>query len=130
MILLDGRTIQKSDVFFDAANYRFQLSPSGEDITTLLKQADKRLFNGFDVVKYNEIVYAQHYYKQHGTWPNATGSTSIFTNFVNQLATEPLAAPLAALDAGVKQLFDSAGFKTIAIGATILIVALLVIKLK
>lgn len=48
--------------------------------------------------------------------------------FLDQILTDPLDAPLDALDAGVKKLFDSEGIKTILTIAVIGVVVVLVVK--
>ena len=118
--LLDGRVVDTDNIFFDDTDYSFKLGGTAEDITTLIKQADKRTFPGFDVAKYNDIVYAQTYFKQHGTWPPDVGSTSVWVNFVNQLGSGTVLSTAGsywsdAVSNAVSDVVDSDGFKKILI---------------
>jgi len=118
--LLDGRQVDKSSVFFDDSNYSFKLGGTGEDITRLIRAIDKQTFAGFDQTVYNEIVYVQHYQATHsGALPAGVGSTSTWGNFVNQLVTDPLAAPLQTFDSAVNQIFSSTGVKSLLILAAV-----------
>lgn len=126
--LLDGRQVDSGNVFFDDIDYSFKLGGSGENITALIRAADKRTFNGFDQTKYNDILYAQNYFRIHGTYPDAVGSTSVWANFANQILTDPLAAPLDSLNATVSQALGSSGVQKILIFAGLALVALIVLK--
>lgn len=85
--LTDGRVVSHDNVFFDDTNYSFKLGGTAEDITTLVRIADKKTFDGFDVTKYNEILYGQKFFREHGTWPPPVGSTSVWVNFVDQFSS-------------------------------------------
>jgi hypothetical protein len=129
--LLDGRQVAKENIFFDDSNYSFKLGGTGEDVTTLIRAIDKQTFDGFDQTKYNDIVYVQHYQATHnGVMPANVGSTSTFGNFVHQLATDPLGAPLATLDSTVGELLGSSGFKTVLIVVAVGVGIWLALKLK
>lgn len=126
--LLDGRQVDASNIFFDDSDYSFKLGGTAEDLTTLIKQADKKTFSGFDVSVYNDIVYAQHYFAQHGSWPPSVGSTSVWVNFVQQITTDPFAAPLDSLSSAISSAVDSDGFKKILIVGFIALGVLLLVK--
>jgi hypothetical protein len=129
--LLDGRQVDGSNVFFDDSNYSFKLGGTGEDITRLIRAVDKQTFSGFDQTVYNEIVYVQGYQRTHnGQLPPNVGSTSTWANFVNQLVTDPLAAPLDTLDSTVSQIFSSSGVKTLLIAVALILAVVLVAKNK
>ena len=53
--------------------------------------------------------------------------TSTASIFVSQVINDPLAAPLDALDKGVKQIFDSEGVKSIVVIAVVGLVAAIMI---
>lgn len=125
--LLDGREEDAADIFFDADTYHFTLHPSGEDITEQIRRADKlAMVSGFDQDRENRRVYEER--SHPGSKP--LGSTSTAENFFEQITTDPLAAPLASLDAGIKKLFSSSGVKTIAVVALIGLVAFLLVRQK
>ena len=48
--------------------------------------------------------------------------------FIDQLLTDPLAAPLDALDSAVKKVFDSNGIKTILLVAVVAVVLVVAVK--
>lgn len=125
--LLDGRTYNVSDISFNPDNYSFTLV-TGEDITKLIPIAGKKLFAGFDPLKYDDIVYAQNYYATHGQWPPAIGSTSTWANFVSQIETDPLKAPIEAVNKGISEITSSSGFVTLAVIFVVLVVGIVLIK--
>jgi len=127
--LLDGRQVESSNVFFDDTNYSFKLGGTGEDITRLIRAVDKQTFAGFDQTVYNDIVYVQGYQRTHnGALPANVGSASTWSNFVQQITTDPLAAPLQALDSTVNQILGSTGVKTLLIVAALGLAIFLVAK--
>jgi hypothetical protein len=89
--LLDGRQINDAAITLTPSNQRFYLNETGEDLTRLIRQADKRTFAGFDAALTNELYYQEAH-------PNApeVGSTSVTANFFDQILTDPLAAPADA----------------------------------
>ena len=109
--LIDGRKVDMDAVTF-GKDYHFFLN--AEDITNQIRRADKAKFPGFDIEVDNERIYVEKYVRQHGTLPPEVGSDSIWWNFKEQILTDPLDAPLEALDAGVNKLFASSGIKIIA----------------
>lgn len=54
--------------------------------------------------------------------------TSTGVIFLDQVLTDPLAAPIDALNKGVKQLFDSSGVKSLLTVAVVAVVVVLVVK--
>ena len=112
--LLDGRVIDIAAINFDPSDYSFSVwyadGNGKENITTLIRRADKMRFAGFDGDFYNNLLYVQKYQREHnGQLPPEVGSTSIWGNFVQQILTDPLAAPLETLDNFVDQIFSSKG---------------------
>lgn len=126
--LLDGRIVDTANIFFDDSDYSFKLGGTAENITTLIRASDKQTFPGFDQTKYNDIVYVQHYFQLHGTYPPDIGSTSVWANFVQQIATNPLQAPLDSLNAGISQITGADAFKKILIAGLIGFGLLLLVK--
>lgn len=123
--LLDGRVVSIDLIYFNDQTYAFTLS-TGEDITNKVKNVDKRKFDGFDNVRYNEILYAQQFYKEHGRWPDAVGSTSVWANFAWQIITDPLAAPIDYFGEKADQLLKSKAMPLILIGLAGLILIVIV----
>ena len=118
--LLDGMSVDSKDIRFDSQNYHFFVGDN--DITELIRRADKRaLVPGFDDDIENRRVYAERVFTPdvQGDQPAPIGSTSTWGNFWNQVTTDPLDAPLDALDAGVKKLVASSGVQKIVIVAVI-----------
>lgn len=112
--LIDGTVVNSSDVVFTPP-YEFALT-DGTDITENMFTKDKLLYDNFDLTAYNNYLYTQKYESTHGgSQPPALGSTSTLSNFVTDVTTDPLAAPLNALDSGVKQVIGSTGIQTIVI---------------
>lgn len=101
--LIDGSRVDSANVRLLPNGYSFADITTGRDLTLLLYNADKQLFPGFDVVAYNNFL--------SGT-PDP-GSASFFGNLTEQLINDPLGAPLAALDSGIKKIFSSSGIQTI-----------------
>ena len=131
--LLDSRVIDIAAINFDPSDYSFTVwyadGNGKENITTLIRRADKLRFADFDGDFYNNLLYVQKYQREHnGQLPPDVGSTSIWANFVEQILTDPLAAPLATLDNLVDQIFSSTGVKTILIVAGGLLILYIVAK--
>jgi hypothetical protein len=112
--LLDGRAEDTANVFFDPSTYHFSDATTGEDLTNLISRADKQNnWANFDPYTDNQRIYNET--RKGGTGPVADLPTNTGAIFADQILTNPLAAPLDALTAGVKQVFANEGFKTIAI---------------
>ena len=110
--LLDGRRIDVGAISFNESSYQFFFR--SENITNLIRRADKNnFFPEFDPNKDNARLSTGN--------PNSELSTSTLGFFTEQILTEPLNAPLDALDNGVKKIFDSPGIRTILIWAVVLI---------
>ncbi len=112
--LISGRVIYDNDILFDRDYYHFYWTKSpnpgpggkGEDITNDIFRRDKFvLVPSFDVEKDNlRLSSEQGSYAGRGADPL---SESTFVIGMGQLITNPLEAPLAALDTGVKQVLGS-----------------------
>jgi hypothetical protein len=128
--LLDGRVIDLDSIEFDSRDYSFRVyyaDGSGtENITTLVRNVDKRRFADFDNDFYNQLLYVQNYRRTHGgANPPQVGSDSFWANFVEQMK-DPLAAPLESLDNVVSDLLASTGVQTILlVGGVALILVIL-----
>lgn len=110
--LLDGRTIDAGDVRFDEGSYHFYYN--GVDVTNLLTQNNKAAnFPRFDRARDNLRAYEESYTKRMGTPPPPTGDTSLMSNFVKQITTDPVAAPLEAFDRAVENVKQSTGIQAI-----------------
>jgi hypothetical protein len=127
--LLDGRTVAMGDIVFNPAIHHFYLG--NEDITGLLKRADKLQFDGFDTETENSRLYVEKYIREHnGALPPEIGSTSVWWQFKELLINDPLGAPLDALDSGISKLWSSTGIKVIVAAVAVLVVVVLVVKFK
>jgi hypothetical protein len=124
--LLDGRQIAIETIYFNPADYSFT-SSAGENLTDLIRIADKDKFSGFDRSKWFTIVSN----RKNGLPDNATaGSTSILGNFVEQITTDPLAAPLDALNTGINKLFTAPGFIKAGLIVGAILVVYVIVKTK
>lgn len=127
--LLDDRVINPDEVTFNRNIYHFTYR--GEDITNLIRRADKRaMVDNFDDDIENQRLYVEKYVRENGVLPPEVGSTSTWAIFFDQLATDPLDAPLDALDTAVEKAFSSSGFRTLAIIGGLLVVVVLVVAVK
>lgn len=120
--LLDGRTIPAAAITFNPDNQRAYLNATGEDLTRLIRQADKRAaFAGFDQSLTNELFFKE-------ANPNApeVGSTSVTRNFFDQIFTDPLAAPADAAAGAVASVKSAVTSQTGMIIAGAVILGLLV----
>lgn len=119
--LLDGRQINDAEISFAPSNQRAYLTATGEDLTRLIRQADKRTFAGFDQSLTNELFYKE-------THPDApeVGSTSVTRNFFEQIFTDPLAAPADAAAGAVASVKSAVTSQTGMIIAGAVILGLLV----
>jgi len=105
--LLDGRMIESETLAFDPETYHFTLS--AEDVTDLIRRADKlAIIPYFDADIENNRIFAENWARTHGgQQPAPIGSTSTWSNFWQQITTDPLAAPLETLNRGLNQLFTA-----------------------
>lgn len=110
--LLDGRTADSSELTFNSETYHVYWN--GEDVTNNMRQYDKRqIWPDFDQSIDNERAYAEKYFREHGTQPPPTGSSSTFVNFWQQIINDPLQAPLETLDATAAKLTSNTTIKTL-----------------
>lgn len=124
--LSDGRTEDVSAINFDTSNYHFYLN--SEDITALISRADKNAnWPNFDPAVDNTRLYNE---AKGGTGPVADLPTSTVGIFTDQLLTDPLAAPLSALDSGVREALQSTGVRIILAVGVVALIAIIVIKKK
>lgn len=92
--LLDGRILPVQDIRLEPDQWNFTRVSSGERLTYEMRQQDKRQFQDFDVVKSNDEIYKEVNQEQSNP-----GSTNVTSLFIQQLATDPLAAPADAVSA-------------------------------
>lgn len=117
--LLNGQTIDSSNVRLESDDIHFTQISTGTDITRQMKFVDKRLWPDFDSEKSNALLYS--------TVPGPILDDSTADAFFNQLETDPLGAPLAAFNSAVSQIFDASGTKTILwVGGGLLVLILLI----
>ena len=117
-VLLNGSVIDTDAVEFNRETYHFYLG--GVDITNQLKREDKREgFVDFDDSKDNLRVYNELH---PGQAP--TGPTTIWGNFVEQVTTDPLAAPVEMLERGVDSALNTT---TVKVGLVLLSIGVLAI---
>lgn len=125
--LLTGDIIDPGQVHFDDSTYHFFLN--SQDITGSIKRADKLAYwPTFDPTVDNARIYNE---SRGGTGPIAPLDESTFDIFTQQIETDPLGAPLDALDTGVKKVLASSGVQTIGLvlgGGLVLILAVLILK--
>jgi hypothetical protein len=133
--LHDGRQVDTGDILFDPASLQsqtppvFTFIPTGENLDNQIRGPDMLDFPGFDQTAWNNYRYTLTYESQHsGQAPPPIGSTSTLGNFVDQVTTNPLQAPIESLNAGVKQIFSSSGVVTLGLIAAGLVIALLVLR--
>lgn len=109
--LLDGRQVALSNISFDSDTYHFTLIDTGEDVTNLISRADK-LANWPDFDPTIDNTRASNE-ASGGTGPVAPLNTSTASIFTNQILTDPLAAPISALNSAVAELSASSGIQKI-----------------
>jgi hypothetical protein len=90
--LLDGRILPVQDIQLEPDQWNFTRISTGERLTYDMRQQDKRQFPNFDVVKSNDEIY-----KEVNQETSNPGSTNVTSLFIQQLATDPLAAPADAV---------------------------------
>lgn len=125
---ISGGTLETSEITFNPETYHFA-DKDGNDVTDDIRRVDKLfIVPTFDVEKDNARLYNK---KAHGQdVPLAPLDDSTTSILAHQLATDPLGAPLDALDAGVAKITASKGIQVILVGAVILLVALVIIEKK
>lgn len=123
--LLDGRSIESSNLRLNEDNYSVSIVSTGEDVTNNLRQNDKaQIFAGFDRAKDNLRSYVEQYRREHnGATPAPTGDTSLWGNFWTQITTEPLRAPLDALNTATDSIFENNTVRVLT-GVALIIAAL------
>lgn len=122
--LLDGRSVQVSNIFFNPDNYHFTLSPTGEDITNKIRRSDKLSnWNNFDPETDNIRLSTGN----SNTEPLNESTTSIF---VDQITSDPLSAPLETLNNVIDKVIAAPAIKKLAIGAAIGLGIYLIIKIS
>ena len=110
--LLDGRTVDAGDIRFDQSSYHFYYN--GVDVTNSLTQNVKAAnFPKFDRARDNLRAYEESYTARMGKPPPATGDTSLMSNFVKQITTDPIAAPLESFDRAVEKVKQSTGIQAV-----------------
>lgn len=132
MTLLDGRTIDQSEVYFDPDALTWTAG-NGEDLTWNLYFRDRQNFADFDVQAWNDKVYQARYAAEHGGQnPAPVGSTSTLANFWDQITTDPLDAPLDSLNDFLKYLgkkiADSPAVQKIGVAVVIGVVLIVILK--
>ncbi len=125
--LTDGRQVDESHIVFDRATYHFTIN--SEDITNLIKPSDKMSnWNDFDISIDNTRLYNE---RRGGVGPVDNLNDSTTSILTDQLLTDPLGAPLDALDKGVNQIIKSRGIQIGLVGvAVVLIIVALVERRK
>lgn len=119
--LLTGTPVDTGNIHYDPSDFSFTLvdGMGVRDITMNLRASDKQAY----FPDYNQAAYNEYLSQQRQ--PGATGSTSVLHNFISQITTDPLAAPIDALNKGVKQVVGSSGVQTIALLGGLALVAYL-----
>ncbi len=124
--LINGTQLESDTLTFDPDTYHFTVN--GINITDDIRRVDKvALIPDFDVEKENARLFNE---KRGGTGPAAPLDDSTSSILGHQLATDPLGAPLAALDKGVSQLVNSKGLQVTLIAGVVILVAFLFIEKK
>ena len=130
---ISGRTVDERDLAFNARTYHFSLISTGEDVTDDIYRRDKlALVPDFDERQENYRLSVEK--PASGGGRTATESDlrdldeSTGSIFADQVTSDPLAAPLEAVDKAVKQVLSSSGIKTILILAALGIGAAIYLK--
>lgn len=110
--LLSGRMVDEGNIEFNEDNYHFSENTKQNvlDITDDIKRSDKLyLVPWFDIEKENNRLSSERGHTPgQGLGSKSESTVGIFTE---QIFTDPLGAPLDALDKGVKQVFSSTGIR-------------------
>jgi hypothetical protein len=137
--LLNGTVVDTADIVFNTSDYSFTLSNAGgtQDVTLQITEADKEAnWPNWDLTTWNNIYYTNYLYPQThgGAAAPAVGSTSTLTNFMTQIETDPLAAPLQSADTlvgnTVKTLIGSSAVQTIVIFGALALIGYLILAPK
>ena len=130
--LLDGRTEDTGNVFFDPATYVFKDIASGEDLSNLIRFADKSNFPGWDAAK--QLAFTSNNSQGIANTPENTltpGETpGTLSNFWTQLTTDPLAAPLDSLNKGIDKLVQAPAILKVGVAAVVVIGIVLILRSK
>jgi hypothetical protein len=121
--LLDGRTANTDQIAFDPVTYHFTLN--SEDVTALISRADKQNnWPNFDPAVDNTRLSNQN---QNGVnLPEPDLPTNTGGILVNQLLTDPLAAPLDSIKSEFNKVFATTTGKVIIIGGVVVLGLLLI----
>lgn len=125
--LLNGLEADTEDIRFNPSNYHFYWGDFvSMDITDVVSRADKRSFAGFDDTQENLRL------SNIRTGANAgLEDESTLSIFGEQIVSDPLAAPLSALDTAAGKLLSSPGiWFTVALVGIALAVWLVIKKVK
>jgi hypothetical protein len=127
LTLLDSRSVDMSEIYFDPNTYHFSDTATGEDLTNLIRRADKQdNWPAFDPYTDNQRIFNET--RKGGSGPLGDLQTNSGVIFAEQLLTDPLAAPLDALTKGVKEILANPGFKTLLVVGVLLFGAYVVLK--
>jgi hypothetical protein len=124
--LLNGQEIDSHSVRLEGDNIHFTNLSTGEDITRLMRVADKKSFPLFDLTKSNSEIYATD--PTTGNLIPAAPTDGTFSIFTDQMLINPLGAPVEALNTGVSQIFGSSGLQKLVVVAVIGAVVVLYFK--
>lgn len=126
---LDNRSADTGNINFDRGTYHFTLRDTGEDVTNQIRRADKEAnWAGFDAATDNERLYVEKYIREHGTLPPDVGPTSTWAVLLNNLATDPLGAPLEVVNNAWNDVVNSSGVKGFALVGGLALVLYLVLR--
>lgn len=109
---ISGREYDSEYLTLNPVSYHVTVN-GGEDVTNDIRRADKiALFPGFDVETENRRLSNE---RAGGYGPVGELSESTGGALLEQLATDPLGAPLDALNKGINQIFTAPGVVKLAI---------------
>lgn len=111
---ISGKGYAVNGISFDAETYHFTYGETDVDITNDITRADKLLLvPDFDITKENYRLSSElGNYKPGGIQPLDDSTAS---NFVKQITTDPLAAPLDTLNKTVDKLIAAPGLRKLAL---------------
>jgi hypothetical protein len=123
--MLDGRIIDTAAISFDPVTYHFTMG--AEDVTNNIRRADKQdNWPEFDPETDNRRASNE---SRGGFGPVGELEESTLVILGEQLAKDPLAAPLASLNTALNQVLGSHGFlKLAALTVAVLVVVVIVRK--
>ena len=130
---ISGRTLDERDLAFNARTYHFSLISTGEDVTNDIYRRDKlALVPDFDERQENYRLSVEKPASGGGRTGTESDLQDLNTNsgsiFVDQVTSDPLAAPLETVDKAVKQVLASSGIRTVLILAALGIAAAIYLK--